>query len=156
MALLPAPLHLCHAFCLVCRKFVWGNYGYTILVIICHIAAEKKLSDKTFNVPSYFYKNVRPCAAWRAASSASGVTRHPIYFKNIVKTHSQHGYISHNTGNNNVFTTSLLRRLQGRPSPAEAPPIGQIHPFSKIAITFEPLKGLWCPSGFKKFLITMT
>ena len=37
--------------------------------------------------------------------------------------------------------TSLLRRLQGRPSPAKAPPIGRIHPFSKIAVTFEPLKG---------------
>ena len=37
--------------------------------------------------------------------------------------------------------TSLLRKLQGRPSPAEAPPISKIHPFSKIAITFEPLMG---------------
>ena len=34
--------------------------------------------------------------------------------------------------------TSLLRRLQGRPSPAEAPPIGKIHPFSKMAVIFEP------------------
>jgi hypothetical protein len=30
-------------------------------------------------------------------------------------------------------------RLQGRPSPAEAQPIEKIHPFSKIAVTFEPL-----------------
>ena len=37
--------------------------------------------------------------------------------------------------------TSLLRRLQGRPFPAEAPPIGKIHPFSKMAVTFEPLMG---------------
>jgi hypothetical protein len=37
--------------------------------------------------------------------------------------------------------TSLLRRLQGRPSPAEAPPIGKIHPSSKRAVTFEPLMG---------------
>ena len=42
--------------------------------------------------------------------------------------------------------TSLLRRLQGRPSPAEAPPIDKTHPFSKIAVTFEPLRGFGCPS----------
>ena len=28
-----------------------------------------------------------------------------------------------------------------RPSTAEAPPIGKIHPFSKMALTFEPLIG---------------
>ena len=28
-----------------------------------------------------------------------------------------------------------------------------IHP---PAVTFEPLMGFWCPSGFRKFLITMT
>ena len=28
-----------------------------------------------------------------------------------------------------------------RPSPAEAPPIGKIHLFSKMAVTFEPLVG---------------
>ena len=43
-----------------------------------------------------------------------------------------------------------------RPSPNEAPPIGKIHPFCKMAVTFEPLMGFWCPSGFRKFLITMT
>ena len=35
-----------------------------------------------------------------------------------------------------------------RPSTAEAPPIGKIHPFSKMAVTFEPLIGFWWPSGF--------
>ena len=35
-----------------------------------------------------------------------------------------------------------------RPSTAEAPPIGKIHPFCKMAITFDPLIGFWCPSGF--------
>ena len=28
-----------------------------------------------------------------------------------------------------------------RPSPHEAPPIGKIHPFSKMAVTFEALMG---------------
>ena len=36
------------------------------------------------------------------------------------------------------------------------PPKGQIHPFSEMTVTFEPLIGLSCPSGFKKFVITMT
>ena len=37
--------------------------------------------------------------------------------------------------------TSLLRRLQAQTLPDEAPPIGKIHPFTKMAITFEPLMG---------------
>ena len=37
--------------------------------------------------------------------------------------------------------TSLLRRLQVQTLPDEAPPIGKIHRFSKMAITFEPLMG---------------
>ena len=37
-----------------------------------------------------------------------------------------------------------------------APPIGQIHPFSKMAATFEPLMGFLSPLGFRNFLITMT
>ena len=41
----------------------------------------------------------------------------------------------------NMYKPSLLRRLQGTPSPAEAPPIGKIRPFSKMAVTFEPLMG---------------
>ena len=39
--------------------------------------------------------------------------------------------------------------------PDEASPIGTIHSFSKIAVTFEPLMGFSCPLGYRKFLITM-
>ena len=45
----------------------------------------------------------------------------------------------------NIFTvwtpnkTSLLRRLQEQTLPDEAPPMGKIYPFSKIAVTFEPV-----------------
>ena len=39
----------------------------------------------------------------------------------------------------NVFQTSLLRRLKAQTLADEAPPIGKIHPFSKIAVTFEPV-----------------
>ena len=35
-------------------------------------------------------------------------------------------------------------------------PIGKIHIFCKMAITFEPPMGFLCPSGFRKFLISMT
>ena len=38
------------------------------------------------------------------------------------------------------WVTSLLRRLLGRPSPAEAPPIGKIHPFIKTR-RYGPLRG---------------
>ena len=30
--------------------------------------------------------------------------------------------------------------VDNRPSTAEAPPIGKIHPFSEIALTFEPVR----------------
>ena len=38
-----------------------------------------------------------------------------------------------------VGETSLLRSLQAQTLPDEAPAIGKIHRFSKMAVTFEPL-----------------
>ena len=37
------------------------------------------------------------------------------------------------------------RGIQGRPSIAEAPTIGKIHPFSKIGGTLEPVSPFWMP-----------
>ena len=37
--------------------------------------------------------------------------------------------------------TSLLRRLQAQNLPDEAPPIGKIHRFNKMTVTFESLMG---------------
>ena len=37
--------------------------------------------------------------------------------------------------------TSLLRRMQAQTLPDATPPIGKLHPVSKMAITFEPLLG---------------
>ena len=53
------------------------------------------------------------------------------------------------------FITKRGSSVDRRPSTDEARPIGKIHPFSKMAITFEPLMGFRCPSGFRKVLITM-
>ena len=36
-----------------------------------------------------------------------------------------------------------------RPFTAEAPLIGKINPFSKVTVTFEPVKRFGCPSGFR-------
>ena len=55
-----------------------------------------------------------------------------------------------------IFLTSLLRRLQAQTLPNEAPPIGKIQPFIKMAVTFEPRMGFWCPLVFRKFKITIT
>ena len=52
--------------------------------------------------------------------------------------------------------TSLLRRLQAQTLPDATPPIGKIHPFSNMAVTFEPPMRFWYPLGYRKFLITMT
>ena len=38
--------------------------------------------------------------------------------------------------------------IDSRPSPAETPPIGKIHAFSKIAVTLEPLVRFGCPLRF--------
>ena len=45
--------------------------------------------------------------------------------------------------------TSLLRSLQVQTLPEEAPPMGKIHPFSKMAVIFEPVMQFGCPSGFR-------
>ena len=44
--------------------------------------------------------------------------------------------------------TSLLRRLQAQTLPDATLPIGKINPFSKIAITFDPVMKLLCPLRF--------
>ena len=46
---------------------------------------------------------------------------------------------------------SLLRRLHAQTLPNATRPIGKIHPFSKMAVTFEPLMGFGCPLGFRMF-----
>ena len=48
-----------------------------------------------------------------------------------------------------IYKTSLLRRLQTQTLPNEAPSIGKTHPFSKIAVTFEPVMPFGCPSGLE-------
>ena len=45
--------------------------------------------------------------------------------------------------------TSLLRRLQAQTLSDEAPPIGKIHTFRKITITFEPVMQFGCPLRFR-------
>ena len=52
--------------------------------------------------------------------------------------------------------TSRLRRLQEQTHPDEAPQMGKIHPFSKIAITVEPVMQFGCPSGFRISLKIVT
>ena len=39
----------------------------------------------------------------------------------------------------------LLRRLQAQTLPDETPPLGKIHLFTKIAITFDPMKRFKMP-----------
>ena len=52
--------------------------------------------------------------------------------------------------------TSLLYRLQTQTLPDEAPPMGKIRPFSKTALTFEPVLQFGCPSGFRISLTIVT
>ena len=43
--------------------------------------------------------------------------------------------------------TSLLGRLQAQTLPDEAPPVGEIHPFSKDGVTFKQIQQFWCPTN---------
>ena len=44
---------------------------------------------------------------------------------------------------------SLLRRLQAQTLPDEAPPMGKMNQFSKMAVTFEPVMQFKCPLGLR-------
>ena len=44
-------------------------------------------------------------------------------------------------GHGAAWETRRGSPVDRRPSPAEASPIGQINPFSEMAVTFEPLMG---------------
>ena len=54
----------------------------------------------------------------------------------IVSHQKGHGY---KLDCDNRIYSKCLETRQGRPSTDEAPPIGKMHPFSKMAVTFEPL-----------------
>ena len=54
------------------------------------------------------------------------------------------------------YIKTVLRRLQAHTLSDAKSPIGKIHPFSKMTVTFEPTMRFWWTSGFKKFLSTMT
>ena len=40
-------------------------------------------------------------------------------------------------------------QVAGQTLPDATPPVGKIHPFSKITVTFEPLQRIRCHSRFK-------
>ena len=53
------------------------------------------------------------------------------------------------SADNRCTETRRSSPVDRRPSTAEAPPIGQTHPFSKIAVTFEPVVQFRCPLRFR-------
>ena len=46
-----------------------------------------------------------------------------------------------------IMQCTDLEAIANQNQPA-APPVGKIHQFSKIAVTFEPIPLCWCPSRF--------
>ena len=49
--------------------------------------------------------------------------------------------------------TSLLRRLQVQTLHDATPPLSKIPPFTKIVVTFEPMKKFRCPERFKTYFL---
>ena len=39
--------------------------------------------------------------------------------------------------------------VDNRPSTVETPPLGKIHPFSRITVTLEPVMQFSCPTRFR-------
>ena len=91
------------------------------------------------------------CDMWHVTHDMWHMTHDMLWGVNILsKFHfpSSHGLwsmISWRLGGKD-WLTELIKE--------QAPPIGKIRPFSKMAVTFKPLMGFWFPSGFIKFLIT--
>ena len=59
----------------------------------------------------------------------------------------------------NNFKNKPTAQAAGQTLPDETPPVGKIHPFSKIAVTFVPIQRFRCPSRFKiseKDILTYT
>ena len=48
-----------------------------------------------------------------------------------------------------LVKTSPLRRLHAQTLPDATPPLGKIEPFTKITVTFEPMKQFRCPTRFR-------
>ena len=72
------------------------------------------------------------------------------YHKSLNMITANYLYIEKKEKKRNKTKISLLSSpVDCRPSTAEAPPIGKIHPFSKIAVTVEPVMQFGCPSRFR-------
>ena len=50
---------------------------------------------------------------------------------------------------NRPFINKPAAQAAGQTLPDATPPVGNIHPFSKIALTFGPIKQFRCPSRFR-------
>ena len=100
----------------------------------------------TLNLPYHLVSiNLFPIAVLELFTSLT--VCFPMYFY-IWQTRSCRG--SPTNSFSAFLKTSLLRRLQGQTLPDATTPMGQIHPFSKMAVTFVPLNRFWCPLGFRK------
>ena len=72
-----------------------------------------------------------------------GAFRHKIYYATIVK--ELHGEGSARSLHSRLVINKPAARVAGQTLPDATPPVGKIHPFSKIAVTFEPMQRFRCP-----------
>ena len=87
-------------------------------------------------------KNILNREGSAPAASAAGL----FLDRNLLPKLNWWAYMIKSKENKGQFGPILKKTRRGspvdrRPSTAEAPPTGEIHPFSKMAVTFEPLIG---------------
>ena len=130
------------------------------LYMPCQIPLERILfcTMQTFNILLFMYS--------LKVNSWSPVSTFPFSYRPICQSHTHMFPIGF--GRNPMKTCAVCHMIycnghiskqaccadcRRRPSPDEAPPIGKIHPFSKRLYLLNHWMQLWCPFGFRKFLI---
>ena len=99
-----------------------------------NIIIPKPIGQETWNFERMFTPHMChvSCVSWHVSHVTCHLSHTNIYLLKL------YIYILH------TCCTGCKRR----PNTNATPPIGKIHPFSKIAITFEPVMQFRCPSRF--------
>ena len=125
-------------------KKTWGFYIKDLLLLL----------DRLFsNNPDYAIKlypsECQPKVVRFDGFTSPGAEKRATKWQTELLENEYTALEEKNSQLNLMILFKLVGPVDNRPSTVEAPPIRKIHPFSKIAVTLEPVMQFRCPSRFR-------
>ena len=125
-----SPPPTCHVSNITCHV---SNITCHVSHIICHMS--RVICQVFFFF--FFSSGQRGETSWWMVCCPKD---YPVYFITMVIFYKNRS---------KSFIKNLLRRLQSQTLPDATPPIGKIHPFSRVTLTFEPMIQISYPLRFR-------